>query len=417
MSTVRQTIFSSIALVMLLVGGKAGAQTSFNGDNAILQDTALHRFFKLLQHADTSVVSVLHLGDSHVQAGYFPQTNGGMMQQQFGNAGRGFVFPYNLAGTNGPEDYRWSSPVKWNSERVVDRYKSPVLGPGAIVINTNTNSPSLSFLGRQDSFIENSFIEADLFYDPGNDSSEIVSNGADIVVTPMPFTGSPTIQRAALSFQDLQQTFAVKFDNTAKGPFRFYGAYLRNGEHGVIYSSVGINGAMYQHYNDFSNILLAQMSVIKPQLVIISLGTNEAYGRFDALTFRNEIDKTVTLLREQNPNVCILLTTPPDCMRVTHSTYRKKVKGKWRKYSKTSVTPNPYIAMASAQIEGYAREHGLACWNFNAVNKVQRARFSQLWAPDHVHFSVKGYQLQGQLLNEAIQGAYRKYLAETKKTY
>ncbi|MBV7532698.1 GDSL-type esterase/lipase family protein [Chitinophaga sp. sic0106] len=412
----RQILFSSLALLLLL-GGKNAVAQGFNGDNTITQDTALYRFFGLLDHADTSVISILHLGDSHVQAGYYPQTNGAMMQQQFGNAGRGFVFPYNLAGTNGPEDYRWSSPIKWNGERVVDRYKSPILGPGGIAITTNATTPSLSFIGKQDSFQETSFNEAELLYDPGNDSTTVFAATADVIITPQPFTGSPTIQKATLSFRDQQQIFSARFDNTAKGPFRFYGAFLRNGENGLIYSSVGVNGAMYQHYNEYSNILLAQMSVMKPQLVIISLGTNEAYGRFDALAFRNEIDKTVSLLREQNPNVCILLTTPPDCMRVIKSSYRKKVKGKWRRYSKTSVTPNPYIAMATAQIEGYAREKGLACWNFNAVNKVQKARFNPFWGADHVHFSAKGYQLQGQLLNEALMSAYKKYQAETKKIY
>ncbi len=401
---------------MLMAGNSAMAQ-GFSGDNAISQDTALYRFFNALTHADTSVVSVFHLGDSHVQAGYFPQTNGALLQGQFGNAGRGFVFPYNLAGTNGPEDYRWSSPVKWSMERVIDRYKSPVLGPGAIVISTNNMPPALSFLGKQDSFQENSFNEAELFYDPGNDSTTVQAGTADVIITPMPFTGSPTMTKATLSFRDQQQIFSARFENTARTPFRFYGAYLRNGNPGVIYSSVGINGAMYQHYNDNSNILLADMAVMKPQLVIISLGTNEAYGKFDAFAFRNEIDKTVSLIRQLNPSVCILLTTPPDCMRVIYTHSRKKIRGKWRKITKTSITPNPYIAMATQQIEGYAREHGIACWNFNAVNKLQRARFNGLWAPDHVHFSVKGYQLQGQLLNEALQGAYKKYMAATKKTY
>jgi lysophospholipase L1-like esterase len=172
---------------------------------------------------------------------------------------------------------------------------------------------------------------------------------------------------------------------------------------------------MYQQYNDISNTLLTQMAVLQPQLVIISLGTNEAYGRLDPLAFRNEIDKAVTLIRAHNPNVNILLTTPPDCMKAVRTAHKKKVGKKYRTYYTTRYYPNPYISMVTQQIMGYAREHGIACWNFNAVNKAQKDRFARGWAPDHIHFNVRGYQLQGQLLYEALEQSYTHYLEQVKK--
>ncbi|WP_212000108.1 GDSL-type esterase/lipase family protein [Chitinophaga sp. HK235] len=381
----------------------------------IQQDTALFRAFDQLSKADSNVVSILHLGDSHVQAGYFSLATAALLQQQFGYAGRGFVFPYNLAGTNGPEDYRWNSPSRWTMERVIDRYKPPVLGPGAITIQTQA-TPALSFTGKQDAAMDNNFRKVQLLYDANTDSNNLVCPEAEITVTGMPFPGSPTIKMATLNFPQSSQSFQVRWENTGNLPFRFYGAVFQNGHNGVLYHSVGINGAMYQHYNDLSNVLLAQMSVLQPRLVIISLGTNEAYGKFDPLLFRNEIDKTVQLIRQQLPTACILLTTPPDCMRAVRKTTRKKIgKKKYRTIHSTAYYPNPYISMATQQIVGYARQHGVACWNFNAVNKDEKDRFAGGWAPDHIHFNPRGYQLQGQLLYEALKQSYNQYLQVKKK--
>ncbi|MFY0253464.1 GDSL-type esterase/lipase family protein [Chitinophaga sp. 30R24] len=405
-----------VAVLSLLLSGFSTYAQQENV-NSIQQDTALYNVFESFSAADSNVISILHLGDSHVQAGYFPLATAFLLQQEFGNAGRGFVFPYNLAGTNGPEDFRWSSTVKWSAERVVDRYKSSVLGPGAIVVISRTNTPTLTFTGKGDSRMDDNFRKVKLFYDAGNtDNSLVVPDAASVTVTPTPFPGSPTVSMATLDFSQTSQSFQVKWEGTGSGPLRFYGAVMENGHNGILYHSVGINGAMYQQYNEINNVLISQMAVLKPQLVIISLGTNEAYGKLDPLVFRNEIDKTVSLIREQNPSVNILLTTPPDCMRSVRKSIRKRVgKKKYTTVYQTAYYPNPYISMVSQQIIGYAREHGLAAWNFNEVNKAQKDRFAGAWAPDHIHFNVRGYQLQGQLLYEALQRSYTQYLQQTKK--
>ncbi|PSL48810.1 lysophospholipase L1-like esterase [Chitinophaga niastensis] len=401
-------------LALLLTGITTYAQ-QVNVNN-IQQDTALYTVFHAFSAADSNVISILHLGDSHVQAGYFPLSTGTLLQQQFGYAGRGYVFPYSVAGTNGPEDFKWSSTVRWQSERVVDRNKSTVLGPGAITISTQNNAPALSFSGKPDAGMDNNFRKVKLLYDAGNTNSTVVVPDAEVTVTATPFPGSSTISMATLNFQQTSSSFQVRWEGTGSGPFRFYGAVMENGHNGILYHSIGINGAMYQQYNEVNNTLLAQMAVLQPQLVIISLGTNEAYGRLDPLAFRNEIDKTVQLIRQQNPSVNILLTTPPDCMRVVHKATRKKIgKRKYRTIYHTAYYPNPYISMVTQQLMGYAKQHGIACWNFNAVNKAQKDRFAGAWAPDHIHFNARGYQLQGQLLYEALQQSYSHYLKQIKK--
>jgi lysophospholipase L1-like esterase len=400
---------SFLTVMLAITGTTATAQT-----NTIAQDTALNRFYAALQKADSNVISILHLGDSHIQAGFFPLTTANYLQQAFGSAGRGWVFPYNLAGTNGPEDYRWNSTGRWQSARVVDRYKEEPLGPGAIVITSQNGAPTIAYSGKQDG-IDNSIHEAQLFYDAGLDNSSISVPDADVQVTGVPFPeAGETVRKATLTFPETVQSFQARWEEKGNSPFRFYGALLRNGHNGVLYSAIGINGAMYQHYNEQSSILTAQMEVLQPQLVIISLGTNEAYSSLSASSFRAQIDSAVQLIKRTRPDASIVLTTPAESKRTSKRAFRRKVGKKYRTYYKVAYYPNPYITVVTQQIMNYCRENGLACWNFNALTRSMAGSFSGSWAIDHIHFNARGYQLQGRLLYEALHAGYLKYLKEEK---
>lgn len=59
--------------------------------------------------ADSQVVSIVHIGDSHVQAEGNTSRTRRALQLRFGSAGRGLVAPLRLAGTNAPADYSITS--------------------------------------------------------------------------------------------------------------------------------------------------------------------------------------------------------------------------------------------------------------------------------------------------------------------
>lgn len=397
----KTTFFAGIlTLTVSLASGQA---------NRIAQDSALFKFFASLDRSDSMVVSILHLGDSHIQAGFFPEATASLLQRDFGDAGRGWVFPWNLANTNGPGDYRWNSTARWSADRIIDKYKPAVLGPGAIVISSTQSSPALAYNRREDS-PENDISQAELFYDAGPEEATVVAPGADINIFGPPFrNASSTVKVATLNFEEPVQNFQVRWDDKGSQPFHFYGALLFNGKPGVQYNAVGINGAMYSQYNDANNTLVAEMDVMKPQLVIISLGTNEAYSSLNAANFRDQIDSTVTVIRRYQPGASILLTTPPECKRVSKRAFKKKVGKRYKTYYKISYYPNPYIAVVTQQIMSYCKEKGIACWNFNAENRFRESEFAGGWSPDHIHFNVRGYQLQGKLLYEALHQSYLKY--------
>ncbi len=62
-----------------------------------------------------STVSVVHIGDSHIQAEIGTSVTRDLLQLRFGNAGRGLVAPLRLSGTNQPHDYSFRSTRTWSA--------------------------------------------------------------------------------------------------------------------------------------------------------------------------------------------------------------------------------------------------------------------------------------------------------------
>ncbi len=365
-------VFRKILLMVAIVAGSgpASAQKHF-----LHNDTSLYRFFEALQQADKEVVSILHLGDSHVQAGFLPEAAAGRFKAKFGSAGTGWAFPYHLAGTNGPDTYKWSSPVRWEGDRVVDRYQSGFPGPGGILIKTQAPNPALVLTTKE----------------PFNDITYWYADPSSSMQT-------------GFVRMEAGDTTAVRLEPAGK---IFYGTVVKNGHPGILYHGIGVNGAQLMHFNKDEATLSTLMNELHPKLVILSFGTNEAFGGVSAVPFRQEMEKAVERIRNVLPDACILFTTPPSGMlKKQQIPYRRK--GSRKTHYHLRYVKHPQVEVIRAEMIRYCREKGLAYWDFHEAMKADR-RFAHGWSTDHVHFNANGYTLQGTLLYEAVAAAFETY--------
>jgi lysophospholipase L1-like esterase len=155
----------------------------------------------------------------------------------------------------------------------------------------------------------------------------------------------------------------------------------------------GVNGAEVLSFLRNPG-LEANLAALNPDLVIISLGTNDAYGKnFDPVYFKRNYEKLLERLKKAAPNASFLLTAPGDC-------YRN------RKY------PNPNTGKAVSKMTELAQETGFALWNFYKVmggyRSVVKWQYNGLATKDRVHLTGKGYKLQGELLFDALMRDYLK---------
>lgn len=172
----------------------------------------------------------------------------------------------------------------------------------------------------------------------------------------------------------------------------------------VSYTDMGVNGATCLTFTHPDRI--AAIAALKPELLILSFGTNESHNRrYNASAHYAQMDELVKLLRASLPDIVILLATPPG----SYESYRKRRRQR-------TYTINPRTATAVKTIQNYARTHGLLVWDlYNVAGGSRRActnwQTSALMRPDHVHYMPEGYTLQGELLYEAIIKAYNNYVS------
>ncbi|MDR1553597.1 MAG: GDSL-type esterase/lipase family protein [Prevotellaceae bacterium] len=201
------------------------------------------------------------------------------------------------------------------------------------------------------------------------------------------------------------------FGNAATGFINGYksnGIAKESGLSGIICHCIGINGATSKNF--LNDKYIDEIHELNPDLIIISLGTNEGLGRYDSPHHYGMMENLFSLLKESCPNASILYTTPPGAFKTTYSRARRR---KNRKI--ISVTENKNTKNVAATIAQFATDHNAACWDlFNIVGGEQYACQNWLngsyYQKDKLHFVIDGYALQGNLLYEALITGYNEYV-------
>ncbi|HNY03676.1 MAG TPA: GDSL-type esterase/lipase family protein, partial [Bacteroidales bacterium] len=175
-----------------------------------------------------------------------------------------------------------------------------------------------------------------------------------------------------------------------------YGMSLESPLPGVRVDVIGVNGAMFSSYLE-SEHFIPQLADRHPDLLIISLGTNEAYGSksYSSDTLRRTLDSLFTRIRRAGITSPVIMTTPPGIYKA----YRKK--------RHTHYQPNPVVHQVAEVIREYAQTHGMAVWDWYSVmggrEAMARWKAKKLTDRKYVHFSGRGYAIQGMLLREALR--------------
>ena len=354
----------------------------------------LKRTAQILTQTDSTLVklSVLHIGDSHIQGGMLSEALRQTLQSKYGNGGRGLIAPLKLAGTNQPADYSFTSANRaWKATKLTSNKRRE--GASLTGISVAFASPALSLnIGVNN--IDDSFSSFTLLHAPAK--GNISANSTEMSITK---TGNDSLSYAT-TFTLPSACQQLPLYNLS-GISELWGAILHNNRSGVVLHSIGNNGACYQHYNQLDSFA-ARTAVFAPDLIIISLGTNEAFGNCkDTNAIKNEIHRLVSALQESNPEAAILLTTPMECDR------RLRTRRGRRRRRRTVFATNPNCLTMRNIIMQYGAENNIAVWDLYTVagGKGSAAKWvanSLLAKRDHVHCSAEGYRLQGKLLAEAI---------------
>lgn len=347
--------------------------------------TPLFEKLKKLKQDSIQTISFVHLGDSHLQADILTAVIRKELQLYFGNAGRGFVFPYQLAKSNGPNDYVFDSNAIWKGSRLIKKNASMPCGLGGFVTQTELSKSSMSFKFRNTIDSLQRFDKITLFANFEMKSISFENQTKEI-----------SIENGKIKTILLNPSLEFKVSFLDSVSPKIYGLSLENSKsRGVLYHTIGVNGAKFSDYNEAS-LFWEQLPQLNADCYIFSMGTNEAQNF--SLTQENfiaTIDQSISKIKGFNPNAVFIITTPPV------SYYHKKY-------------PNRKLKELSEAIATYCNQNNIAFWDLFAVsNELKGAkewRRQQLLGGDLVHFTRKGYELQGYLLTEALLKSWNDFV-------
>lgn len=375
--------------------------------NVILNPTYLDPFFdKLLKtrKENNGIISILHIGDSHIQADYLTQKVRQNFQRRFGNAGRGLVVPLQVGQTNEPVNYTSRSGSKWESKRMVFPEQPLPIGLGGVTIRSLDENSALEIKLKNAGGLDYAFNKVTAFFlqeprtfhiaiqDSLQQDLAFIGNFSPSSVLHSSRVGLPSLVKS-ISFQSLKSL-------PQQDRVTYFGFSFENGSAGVLYHAVGVNGAKYKHYLSV-DFLVEQTKALSPDLIVISLGTNEALDHpyFDK-KLMEYVDGVISQLKTKNPQSLILISTPSD-------SFKKKNKR------------NPGIDKVRDTLVEYVLKNNLSCFDLyeagGGKNSASQWRKAGLLREDGVHFTKEGYELEGNMLYLALMKAYNDYVSNRRK--
>ncbi|NLJ06537.1 MAG: hypothetical protein GX437_02585 [Sphingobacteriales bacterium] len=371
----------------------------FRGNSMKYYDRLFGKFNRLILKGEGQI-QIFHFGDSHIQADFFPGEMRKRMQEFFQNtvSGRGFIFPYSVAKTNGPPDYKSSSSTNW--ERCRNVSVSPVceLGVAGISISTLSNPADLSISFNNSSYLLLTFNKIRIFYNIQEVSVHFSLSNFNGNIIENHKVDEGYTELLLDSYLDRIDLLITRTDSINK-PFILHGISFENNDPGITYSSVGVNGADTRAFLKCT-YFSKELQAINPDWIIISLGTNDAYAKsFDEQMFFTYYDSLLTKIRLVFPETPVLLTTPGDSYR-------------GNKYL------NPNNEKACKIIRLLADKHHAAVWDFymlmGGFGSINQWNKNGLTNADRLHLNRNGYILQGDLMFEAFVKAYDDFLERNK---
>lgn len=405
---------SCLAVLLAMVGTGAGAQDTIpvkgethfdfiqDQQNEIANSTTLSGFYeKLYQLGRTKkgVVSIVHIGDSHIQADLLTHTVRQLLQKQFGNGGRGFIFPGKVARTNEPQNIYTSSAANWEAKRIVFSDQPLPIGLGASTVRTAQPDAKIIIRTMDSPALNYAFDKLSIFYQKDFTSFNVMIK--DSLGHPLAYAGPytteafPNFSFVTLPYPLHQVELQVAQPTPSQNQFTLFGISLTKNEAGVLYHAIGGNGAKFKHYLD-AQYFSEQTPALSPDLFIISLGTNEAmeYPYVDK-QFAEQAEQFVKRLKQTNPNAIFVITTPADF-------YRKRTRR------------NPGVESIHTQLIQFADKNNLATWDLYTIaggkHSADYWKKNNLLQPDGVHSTRAGYELQGNLLFQALMKGYNEYV-------
>ena len=351
----------------------------------------LDRFYQSL--LEGGAVRVLHYGDSPTTGDLITSDARALFQKQFGDGGAGFVLmakPWAWYFHRGVD----MDASKWTIDVAGDtQIKDGLHGLGGASFQ-GLNGAVANFTVKEQRSAEVAFLKQ-----PEGGAFSFEADGQELGKVE---TAAEDREPAWASFElpAGSKKFTVRVES---GTVRLYGVEFSKARPGVLYSSLGVNGANITLLSHGFNGAhwAAQLHHYKPDLVVLAYGTNESgFPKFVDSTWAAEMKSVVKRLQTALPGSSILLMSPMD-------RGERNDRGEIE-----TIAAMPRLVKIEAKV---AEETHVAFFNtFQAMGgEGTMARWyaaePRLVGSDYIHPMPAGAKIVGELLYGALRDGYNEY--------
>jgi lysophospholipase L1-like esterase len=286
---------------------------TLQGRKFLLEDTggALDHFYESLERTETqekgAITRIVHYGDSPTTADLITGDVRSLLQKKFGDAGHGFIlaakpwawYQHDRVALSGSGWLTWPA----SNFEVHDGLYG--LGGASIAGSANANSRIV-------------------FQDPGHTHFEVSflrqPDGGRLILTAdgklmgMVDTSGEAHTPGFASF-DVPGGVSALDLRVEQGRVRLFGIIAEKPGPGVVYDSLGMNGASILVLSHMFNEKHWEEELRRrnPDLVIVNYGTNEAdFTAFVDTQYAKELRETIRRIRSALPEAAVLVMSPMD---------------------------------------------------------------------------------------------------------
>lgn len=405
---IRKAMATGVALaVALLVPGMANAAPCTGP--ACNLDTLKPYFAKLATAAPAPgkrPVHIVQIGDSHTAGDVLTGAWRGLLQDRYGNGGRGVLAAgrpwagYFTRGVTTAMTPGWSVAATFGPGSVEPR---PPLGLASYLLRTALPGANIGLTADTPAMAFDRVVVCGLA-GPGN-GALTVRLGAR--VESVDFAANTATPRCRTITSVTPETSVTV---TANGPAMLSSLATFRDNGGVALSNLGVSGSQLQHFARTDDALLgAELATYAPDLIVLAFGTNEGFSpRLDAPAYEATLRGQIKRLRRLSPDTPILLLGPPDALsrnpalRTNAAAPPLECPG----LDTSSLFGPPALAVVRAIQRKVAGDLNLAFWDWQArmgggcaARRWVENSALPLMRPDYVHFRNAG----GQMLANALQ--------------
>lgn len=376
------------------------SQIFHNEDNRIQlpgDSAAFKRFFSRLDSLvrfGRGQINIVHIGGSHIQADIYSHQFRERLRNYYPGfeGARGFLFPYTAAGTNNPSNYKVEYGGHWTSCRNVSAQPC-ILGLSGISISTRDTNAWIRIIPTRETPGSYTFNRVRLFHPTDSLIPEVTVGGPGLVKRLRTDKTLGFTEYYVDRPLDTLIFYLGKGENKGK-TFTLFGIQLLNDNPGILYHSIGVNGAATSSYLRCL-LFVPHLKALQPDLVIFSIGVNDAHGpNFSKEKFLNNYRQLIAWVREAAPEAALLFITNND-------TYIR------RRY------PNENHKAVQEAMFDMAAEFDAGVWDLYTLMGGKGAMNTWyvrgLAQSDLIHFSREGYTLIGEKLFEAFLKLWKEF--------